>query len=78
MTVTDAQNATVTEQFSIRVIADTEAPQVQLRATKTFLNVGEAITFEARATDNVSVAGLMLKVNGQAIVLDVNGRATVQ
>ena len=78
VTVTDTQNATVTEQFSIRVIADTEAPQVLLKATKTFLNVGEAVTFEARATDNVSVARLMLRVNGQAIVLDADGRATVK
>ncbi len=78
VTVKDAQGAAVTQNFTIGVIADTEAPQVTLRATRNLLNVGEAITFEARAIDNVSVAGLKLVVNGQAIILDAQGRATKQ
>jgi large repetitive protein len=78
VSVKDAQGSTVTQSFTIGVVADTEAPQVTLRATRNLLNVGEEITFEARAIDNVSVAGLKLVVNGETIVLDAQGRATKQ
>lgn len=75
VTVKDTQGATVTQNFTIGVVADTEAPQVTLRATRNLLNVGEEITFEAQAIDNVSVAGLKLVVNGQAIGFLGEGRS---
>jgi RHS repeat-associated protein len=78
VTVKDSQGATVTQSFNLSAIADTTAPTVILRATRTALNVGESVTYEARATDNVAVAGLTLVVNGQAISLDAQGRATVK
>ncbi|MEH2294030.1 Ig-like domain-containing protein [Nostoc sp.] len=39
------------------------------------VNLGESITFQARATDNTKVAGLQLLINGNAVVLDANGMA---
>ena len=77
VTVKDAQGATVTQAFNLTAIGDTEKPTVTLQATRTALNVGESVTYEARAIDNVKVAGLSLIVNGQSIVLDSQGRATV-
>ncbi|MEH2292107.1 RHS repeat-associated core domain-containing protein, partial [Nostoc sp.] len=40
------------------------------------INLGESITFQARATDNTKVAGLQLLIDGTAVVLDSNGMAT--
>jgi YD repeat-containing protein len=77
VTVKDAQGAIVSQSFDVGITADTQAPQVLLKATRNFLNVGESITFEAKATDNVGVAGLKLVVNGQAVVLDGQGRTTL-
>jgi RHS repeat-associated protein len=78
ITVKDAQGAIVTQAVNLQVVADTEAPKVILNATTNMLNVGQTVTFEARATDNVGVAGLTLMVNGQAVALDGQGRATVK
>jgi RHS repeat-associated protein len=78
ITVKDAQGATVTQTVNLEVVADTIAPTVILQATRTTLNVGESVTYQARATDNVSVAGLSLLVNGQAVTLDGQGQATVK
>jgi hypothetical protein len=69
VTVTDVQGAMVTQSFSLRAIADVSAPTVTVQATRTSLNVGESVTYQVRAIDNVSVAGLSLNVNGQAIAL---------
>ncbi len=78
ITVTDSQGAIVTQAVNLQIVADTEAPKVILNATTNLLNVGQSVTFEARATDNVGVAGLTLVVNGQAVALDGQGRAIVQ
>jgi large repetitive protein len=78
VTVKDPQGATVSQLFNLTAIADTTAPTVTIQATRTQLNVGESVTYVVRAVDNVAVAGLTLSVNGQAIALDAQGRATVK
>jgi hypothetical protein len=78
VTVTDVQGAAVTRSFNLNAITDVIAPTVTVRATRTSLNVGESVTYEVRAIDNIAVAGLSLNVNGQVVALDGQGRATVQ
>jgi YD repeat-containing protein len=78
ITVTDAQGARATQVVNLQVVADNEAPKVNLIATTNLLNVGQSVTFEAQATDNIGVVGLTLVVNGQAVALDGQGRATVK
>ncbi|MBD2465964.1 DUF642 domain-containing protein, partial [Oscillatoria sp. FACHB-1407] len=77
VTVTDAYGASVQQPFDITVTADTQAPRVSLVASTSQVTVGSQVTFQARATDNVDVAGLQLLVGNQAVVLDANGFATV-
>ncbi|MBD2466015.1 putative Ig domain-containing protein, partial [Oscillatoria sp. FACHB-1407] len=77
VTVTDAYGASVQQPFNITVAADTQAPRVSLVASTSQVTVGSQVTFQARATDNVDVAGLQLIVGNQAVVLDANGFATV-
>jgi large repetitive protein len=78
VTVKDVQGATATQSFSLTAVTDVIAPTVTVQATRTSLNIGESVTYQVRAVDNVSVAGLTLNVNGQAVALDGQGRATVQ
>ncbi len=63
------------QEYNLVVAADTEAPKVRLIANYDLVNLGESITFQARATDNTKVAGLQLLINGTAVVLDANGMA---
>jgi hypothetical protein len=78
ITVTDSQGATAIQTFNLSAIADTTNPLVTVQATRTSLNVGESVTYQVRGTDNVGVTGLILEINGQAVALDSQGRATVQ
>ena len=77
VTVQDNHGAAVQQTFTLSVVADTEAPNVEVFATQTQANLGSTITLIARATDNVGVANLTLMVEGQAVTLDASGRATV-
>ncbi|MBD2491385.1 Ig-like domain-containing protein [Aulosira sp. FACHB-615] len=63
------------QQYDLVVAADTVAPQVRLIANYDTVDLGETVIFQARATDNIKVAGLQLLVNGNAVVLDANGMA---
>ncbi|MBD2492233.1 RHS repeat protein [Aulosira sp. FACHB-615] len=65
------------QQYDLVVAADDVAPQVRLIANYDTVNQGETVIFQARATDNIKVAGLQLLVNGNAVVLDANGMARV-
>ncbi|MEH1899398.1 MAG: putative Ig domain-containing protein [Nostoc sp.] len=76
VTVNDGNGKTGQQQYNLSVAADTEAPKVRLIANYDLVNLGESITFQARATDNTKVAGLQLLIDGTAVVLDSNGMAT--
>ncbi|MCW5319220.1 hypothetical protein GTQ43_38205 [Nostoc sp. KVJ3] len=76
ITVNDGNGGTGQQQYNLSVAADMEAPKVRLIANYDLVNLGESITFQARATDNIKLAGLQLLINGTAVVLDANGMAT--
>jgi YD repeat-containing protein len=77
ITVTDAQGAVTTQAFTLTTKPDTEKPKVNLIATQNLVERGSSVTLIATATDNTAIANLGLVVNGQAVMLDANGRATL-
>jgi RHS repeat-associated protein len=76
--VTDSRGATATQSYNLTVAADTTAPLVNLQFNRDRANIGETVTFQVNATDNVGVEELRLTFNGANIALDGNGRATVK
>ncbi|MBF2067245.1 MAG: putative Ig domain-containing protein [Calothrix sp. C42_A2020_038] len=78
ITVSDGNGGSATETINLSVARDTEAPKVRLIALSNTARLGEDITFQARATDNVKVASLKLTVDGTPVILDANGIATVK
>ncbi|HEY9621936.1 MAG TPA: putative Ig domain-containing protein [Crinalium sp.] len=77
LTATDILGDSVQQTFNLAVAADTQAPQVLLSASTTQAKAGETVTFQVAATDNVGVNELRLLVNGEAIALDGQKRASV-
>ena len=75
LTVSDSAGFNTQQTFNLNVTPDTIAPKVKLIASYDLINLGESITFQARATDNTKVAGLQLLINGTSVVLDANGMA---
>ncbi|MEM6398797.1 MAG: Ig-like domain-containing protein [Cyanobacteria bacterium P01_D01_bin.116] len=78
VTVADGNGGSTQQEVEINVVGDTEAPQVRLTAGFNFINQGESVTFQARATDNIGVAGLQLLINDNPVVIDGNGLFTVE
>jgi aspartate 1-decarboxylase len=72
ITVNDGNGSTGQQQYNLSVAADDVAPLVRLIANYDQVELGESVTFQARATDNIKVAGLQLLINGTAVVLDSN------
>ena len=77
VTVTDALGATASQSFNLVVNPDTQAPVVNLRINPNPINVGQPATIIAQATDNVGVVSRALTINGVAVPIDSQGRATV-
>jgi RHS repeat-associated protein len=77
VTVTDALGATASQSFTLKVNADTQAPVVNLVISPNPINVGQPATIVAQATDDVGVVSRALTVNGVAVPIDSQGRATV-
>ncbi|NJO65358.1 MAG: hypothetical protein HC836_46880, partial [Richelia sp. RM2_1_2] len=78
VTVIDGNGGITQQDVEINVVGDTVAPKVRLIATYDFINKGESVTFQARATDNIGVAGLQLLINDNPVVIDANGLFTVE
>ncbi|WP_414574058.1 RHS repeat-associated core domain-containing protein [Nostoc sp. CCY 9925] len=76
ITVNDGNGSSGQQQYNLSVAADSVAPKVRLIANYNLVNLGESITFQARATDNIKVAGLRLLIGDTPVVLDSNGMAT--
>ncbi|NJN12163.1 MAG: hypothetical protein HC815_31065, partial [Richelia sp. RM1_1_1] len=76
--VDDGNGGTNSQSYNLVVAADAIAPQVRLIALSDTVNLNDTITFQARATDNIKVAGLQLLVDGTDVVLDANGIGTVK
>ena len=77
LTITDVLGARTQQSFDLTVLADTAAPQVNLRASASIAPVGSQVTFQVTATDNVGVSNLQLLVNGETYAIDRDGLATV-
>jgi RHS repeat-associated protein len=71
--VTDAAGATVTQAFTLTVTADTEAPKIRLIGSTNLADVGDALFFQARATDNIGIQNLQLFINDTPVAMDGNG-----
>jgi RHS repeat-associated protein len=78
LSVADGNGGSTNQSYSLVVAGDTIAPKVSLIALNNTANLGDTITFQARATDNIKVAGLQLLINGTNVVLDANGIGTVK
>lgn len=75
--VSDGHGETVTQPFTLKVLADTEAPKVKLIINPATSNVGDTVTFVVSATDNVGVQNLDLTVGTTHVALDANGRGSM-
>ncbi|KYC37630.1 hypothetical protein WA1_39905 [Scytonema hofmannii PCC 7110] len=75
LTVSDGNGGVQQQEYDLSVTSDTIAPLVRLIANYDLVNLGETVIFQARATDNMKVAGLKLLINDTPFVLDGNGMA---
>jgi fibro-slime domain-containing protein/RHS repeat-associated protein len=76
VTVTDANGATVTQTYNLEVIADNTAPVINLVRGTNIADIGETISFQVQATDNVGIKSKQLLIDNQAVTLDSNGVGT--
>jgi RHS repeat-associated protein len=74
--VKDTLGAVATQVFNLEVAADDPAPTIKLVRGSNFANIGDTVTFQVQATDNVGIRNRQLLVNNQAITLDSNGVGT--
>jgi RHS repeat-associated protein len=63
----------VTQTYNLEVLADTTAPVIELLRSTNIADIGETISFQVNATDNVGIKSKQLLVNNQAVALDSNG-----
>ncbi len=83
--VSDSRGKSVTQSFTITMVADTEVPKVSLLIRSgnfTFtgngqVNVNTSYTVTVLATDNVGVAEVGLLVDGQRVVLNAANSITL-
>ncbi len=64
-------------RYDLTIRADQQAPQVQISLSQNPLNIGNSVTVTVKAVDDVRVASLTLTSDGEAVVLDSFGRATL-
>jgi len=74
---TDGRGISTTQTYDLSVTEDTQAPEINFEFTDTQVNIGGDITFTISAIDNVGVENVSLEVNGNPVVLDPQGMATV-
>jgi RHS repeat-associated protein len=73
LTVTDSAGAKITQQFNLAVMADTEAPKVNLIGSTNIADIGDDLFFQALATDNIGIKNLQLFINNTPVAIDGNG-----
>jgi Putative Ig domain len=74
--VRDALGAIGTQIFNLEVAADNVAPTINLIRGTNIANIGDTVSFQVQATDNVGISNRQLLINNQAITLDANGVGT--
>ena len=73
---TDELGLSTTQNFTVAVEADQQAPEVAIYQVVDFALPGEEVTVQVFATDDVGVESLDLTINGQLVSLDDQQRAT--
>ena len=74
---TNSRGKSAQQSYTLTVIADNQAPTVQLVQTTNVINIGQSVGFQVFAADNVSVQSIKLTVAGTPVGLDANNIATV-
>lgn len=77
VTVEDPRGTFVTQTYDLAVLADTQAPRLNLYVRQNPVNIGTTVTFLVVATDNVGVASISLTLGGVAVPIDAAGRGNV-
>jgi len=78
ITVEDPFGAGVTQTINLPVLADSQAPLVQLVLSDDPVLVSSNVTFTVNAVDDVRIAAIGLRVGGEAVALDADGRAILR
>jgi RHS repeat-associated protein len=76
VTVADSIGAVTEQTYNLQVLADNVAPTINLVRGTNIADIGETVSFQVQAIDNVGISNRQLLVNTQAVVLDVNGVGT--
>lgn len=76
--VMDSYGATDAQTYALTVQPDVTAPLVNLRLSEERVDIGESVTVQVQATDDVGVEALTLQVNDTPIALDAQGRAILR
>ena len=76
LTVIDGAGGATQQSFTLKVTADTTAPQVRINRSLSLINQGEIVSFQVVATDNIGIANLQLLINDTPVVIDSNGVAS--
>jgi large repetitive protein len=76
ITVADTIGAAVAQTYNLEVLADNTAPIINLVRGTNIADIGETISFQVNATDNVGIKSKQLLINNQAVSLDSNGVGT--
>jgi large repetitive protein len=76
LTVTDVIGTTATQTYNLEILADNTAPVINLIRSTNIADIGETISFQVQATDNVGIKSTQLLINSQAVALDRNGVGT--
>jgi YD repeat-containing protein len=76
VTVTDTTGAVVTQTYNLEVLADNTAPVVNLVRGVDTADIGDTISFQVQATDNVGIGSIKLLIDNQSVTLDGNGVGT--
>ena len=77
VSVSDGRGGSDSQQFTLTVGADTEAPQVILTLSNNPTELGTLDLIVVTATDNVGVTQLTLTLDGTPVAIDSMGRATL-
>jgi Putative Ig domain len=70
LSIADSAGATVTQQFTLNVTGDTEAPKISLMRSVNIADPGDEVFFQALASDNVGIKNLQLLINNTPVQLD--------
>jgi RHS repeat-associated protein len=77
VSVSDGRGSNDSQQFTVVVVADTQSPEVILNVSANPADIGTPVMAVVSATDNVGVTSMSLTLNGNPVVLDSLGRATI-